>query len=910
MRVSCPALPGARGAHAGGNSAWRARRRAPSTPAAAVATVPRFPGSSSGAPDSHGGGDTARREERSARRAARADAAPPVLVGTTADGLTVAVGDDGAFWLTGPGGAVEASGHVTLSAGGGGAPRVAATTADGAGALVDALITWPSASPDTPAARLRVTLPATAGPWARGLSRGVVLEASAPRSTGRALEMAELRLDLAPAGHWYGGPHLMRQLWPCERAALETSALVPHDNGATGFGNLTPASWVTSTGLVVAADDACPYFHVGMNAPTLRRGGRGAARAATSADPGLAGGGAAGGRGGPPRRAWGVGVQNMTREYLPREARGVEAGAAGGGGARRRARADVGDGQLRLQARSTYKCPRVIHPLADWLHDWASGDGPAGGAASALADAVGGAAAALARGGGAAADEAASTLPPGDWLTVRAAVCTLGDPKTAALAALAPHTPPGRPPSRDVLEAPIWTTWARYFSRVTQADVLTYAREIVDRGLPRSVLEIDDRWQAAYGDLTFDRAKFPDPKGMVDQLKALGFKVRRERVAPGTLRPPNTATPTLTPTPPVQVTVWVHPFAEKNSAAYREGAPRGYFVGSTAPRAPWWSPSRWAPGLKLAREAGFFRWWNSAPVVALDVTNPAAVAWFVGRLRTLQAETGIAGFKFDAGEPCFLPSSPVFHAAGTARHPVDYTRLYVADVAGPFAGGVSEVRTGHRTQHLALLTRMGDRFSTWGVANGLRSLIPTLLVSGLAGYPYILPDMVGGNAYFGATPDGELMARWAQANALMPALQFSIPPWDCGDEATAAVAACLATRARFAPTLAALADVAAATLEPIARPLWWLDPRDPETHAVDDAFALGNDVVVAPVVDKGLTARDVYLPAGWWRDADAGGGGELIRGGAWVRGFPAPLSKLPVFVRAGSGAPGAGAAPP
>ena len=44
------------------------------------------------------------------------------------------------------------------------------------------------------------------------------------------------------------------------------------------------------------------------------------------------------------------------------------------------------------------------------------------------------------------------------------------------------------------------------------------------------------------------------------------------------------------------------------------------------------------------------RRWNTAPVVALDVTNPEAVAWFVYRLRNLQAETGIDGFKFDAGE--------------------------------------------------------------------------------------------------------------------------------------------------------------------------------------------------------------------------------------------------------------------
>jgi hypothetical protein len=44
-------------------------------------------------------------------------------------------------------------------------------------------------------------------------------------------------------------------------------------------------------------------------------------------------------------------------------------------------------------------------------------------------------------------------------------------------------TPPQLSPSKELLEAPIWTTWARYFSRVNQGKVLKYAGEIVSRGL-------------------------------------------------------------------------------------------------------------------------------------------------------------------------------------------------------------------------------------------------------------------------------------------------------------------------------------------------------------------------------------------------------------------------------------------
>jgi alpha-glucosidase (family GH31 glycosyl hydrolase) len=64
----------------------------------------------------------------------------------------------------------------------------------------------------------------------------------------------------------------------------------------------------------------------------------------------------------------------------------------------------------------------------------------------------------------------------------------------------------------------------------------------------------------------------------------------------------------------------------------------------------------------------------------------------------------------------------------------------------------------------------------------------------------------------------------------------------------------------------ALAESAAKNLTPIARPMWWLDPDDEATYAINDQFALGDDIVVAPVVEKGARCRDVYLPTGYWRD--------------------------------------------
>ena len=80
---------------------------------------------------------------------------------------------------------------------------------------------------------------------------------------------------------------------------------------------------------------------------------------------------------------------------------------------------------------------------------------------------------------------------------------------------------------------------------------------------------------------------------------------------------------------------------------------------------------------------------------------------------------------------------------------------------------------------------MLDKESRWGYDNGLQSLIPTLLHFGL-GYPFVLPDMIGGNAY-GERPTKELYIRWMQANSFMPSVQFSIVPWDYDAEVIVAL---------------------------------------------------------------------------------------------------------------------------
>jgi alpha-glucosidase (family GH31 glycosyl hydrolase) len=162
---------------------------------------------------------------------------------------------------------------------------------------------------------------------------------------------------------------------------------------------------------------------------------------------------------------------------------------------------------------------------------------------------------------------------------------------------------PAETPPEDLFAKPTWTTWARYKSVINQDVVLQYADDIIKHDYPFNVLEIDDRWQVYYGDLGFDPQRFPNPKQMIDELHVKGFKV----------------------------TAWVIPFLDRQSQAFADGVKNNWLV-------------RMADGSPYLIE-----WWQGRGGL-LDVTNPSALDWFFGRLTSLQIESGLDGFKFDAGE--------------------------------------------------------------------------------------------------------------------------------------------------------------------------------------------------------------------------------------------------------------------
>jgi alpha-glucosidase (family GH31 glycosyl hydrolase) len=400
---------------------------------------------------------------------------------------------------------------------------------------------------------------------------------------------------------------------------------------------------------------------------------------------------------------------------------------------------------------------------------------------------------------------------------------------------------PVKTPPAELFEKPTWTTWARYKTAVSQEVVLNFAEEIIRHQYPYNVMEIDDRWQVHYGDISFDPARFPDPKGMIEQLHAKGFKV----------------------------TAWVIPFLDPESTAFAEGKAKGFMV-------------RQRDG-----EPYLVPWWQGRGGL-LDVTNPKALEWFKERLEKLQAETGLDGYKFDAGEAVFYPADAI---SAEPIHPNEFTHRYIDFIGKNFS--LTEVRSGWMNQTAPIFFRQWDKWSTWGADNGLHSVLTGILSLGLTGYPFILPDMVGGNAY-DQQADAELMIRWTQLNALLPAVQFSLAPWDYGDDCVEICRRYADLHLEFAPRIQELAAETARTGSPIIRPLWWLAERDERALTCDDEFLLGNDILVAPVVKPGALTRDIILPHGRWREH---WNGEVFDGDTVLKDYSAPLDVLPLFER-------------
>ncbi|MGW1068521.1 glycoside hydrolase family 31 protein [Streptomyces aureus] len=439
----------------------------------------------------------------------------------------------------------------------------------------------------------------------------------------------------------------------------------------------------------------------------------------------------------------------------------------------------------------------------------------------------------------------------------------------------------GRTPMLPEWAAGFWQCKLRYR---TQEELLEVVREYRRRGLPLSVVVCDFFHWTHLGDWKFDPAEWPDPAALQTELAELGVKL--------------------------VVSVWpsVSPLSENHQLMEQ----RGFFIGTEygpMAHADW-------PDKQVA---------STVQVAFYDATNPAAREFVWSRVKENYLDPyGISAFWLDACEPELKPgfSENLRYHAGPG---LEVGNLYPRENARTFyeglrAAGESEIVSLNRSawagsQRYGAALWSGDIGTDFAT---LRRQIAAGLNTALSGIPWWNTDIGG---FHGGDPDDpayrEVMVRWFQFGALSPLMRlhgFRDPAmplgpamtggpnevWSYGEEAGAVMERYLRLRERLKPYLLDVMREAHEEGLPVMRPLLLEFPGDQAAWSVDDAYLLGPDLLVAPVLTAGATARTVYLPAGArWTDAWTG---TEYEGGASVT-VEAPLDRIPLFLRDGARLP-------
>ncbi|MFD7325322.1 glycoside hydrolase family 31 protein [Streptomyces sp. NPDC059875] len=404
-------------------------------------------------------------------------------------------------------------------------------------------------------------------------------------------------------------------------------------------------------------------------------------------------------------------------------------------------------------------------------------------------------------------------------------------------------------------------------------------RRVVDgyreRGLPLSVLHLDIDHYDGHQVFTVDRERFPDLPGLAGELREQG--VRLVSIVDPAVK------------------------AEPGNTVYDSGTAVGAFVrdgrGNEVQGVVW-------PG-----ECAY-----------PDFTDPAVREWW-GGLYEERLGQGFSGVWHDMNEPVSfspfgdqsLPRSSRHALEGRGGDHREAHNVYGLTMARAGYEGLRRLRPDERP---FLFSRSGwagmQRYGgTWSgdVSTGwpgLRASLSLVLGLGLCGVPYSGPD-VGG---FDGSPSPELFLRWFQLGAWLPLFRTHAAidagrrePWEFGPEVLEHARVALAERERMRPYFVTLAQLARLTGAPYVRPVWWGAPEDRALRDCENAFLVGDALLVAPVLARGADRRAVRLPRGRWYDTATGrayeGPGQVL--------LDAPPSRIPVLARAGSVIPVRGA---
>lgn len=435
------------------------------------------------------------------------------------------------------------------------------------------------------------------------------------------------------------------------------------------------------------------------------------------------------------------------------------------------------------------------------------------------------------------------------------------------------------PTPKDVLEQytdltgrmPIPPKWAigyhqSRYSYETEAEVREIAETFIEKGIPLDVIYLDIHYMDGYRVFTFDPTNFPNPRKLIDDLREKGIRIV-PIVDPGVKEDP-------------EYSIYQEGIRQDRFCKYIEG---NVYFGDV-----------W-PG-------------NSA---FPDFTNTEVREWW-GDKHKFYSDLGIEGIWNDMNEPAVFNETKTMDVKvmhdndGDPKTHREMHNLYGLLMGEATYSGMKNNLNGKRP---FLLTRAGysgvqryaavwtgDNRSFW---EHLQMSLPMVMNLGVSGVAFAGPD-VGGFAH---DSNGELLTRWTQVGAFTPyfrnhcAINFARQePWSFGEKYETIIKKYIELRYQWLPQLYTLFAEAHDKGLPVMRPLFMEFPTDEKTYNLNDQFMIGNNTIIAPIMQPSVDHRSVYLPEGqwvqYWTD-------EVLEGGQYHL-VHAPLDTLPIFIKKGT----------
>ncbi len=427
--------------------------------------------------------------------------------------------------------------------------------------------------------------------------------------------------------------------------------------------------------------------------------------------------------------------------------------------------------------------------------------------------------------------------------------------------------------------APMMPDWATGFWQCklryeTQEQVLSVARRYKELGIPLSVIVIDYFHWTEQGDYRYDPKYWPDPRAMADELHKMGIRL--------------------------MVSMW--PTINEKSENYQTMLDNNMLI-------------RTVSGSN--RVFDFY-----GPQAEIDPTNPETRKYVWQRLKENYVDNGVDLLWFDEAEPEIHPEhfDNLILSLGNGDevgliYPYYYAQL-VYD--GMKEMGRDDIVTLSRcayigAQKFGTLVWSGDIPSTF---ESLRKQVKSGLNMAMCGIPWWTTDIGG---FYGGDIESdefrELIVRWFQYGVFCPVFRLHgsrnghdrtrdiIEPsggdnelWSFGDRDYEILRDLVFLRERLRPYIHDQMAIASKDGVPVMRPLIFDWPEDETCTSIGDEFLFGDDILFAPIVNRGETSRRVYLPAGEWVFARDG---KEYAGGQWIT-CTAELNEFIAFVKKGA----------